>query len=108
MVQKRLHVLAGLTRHKSNWRIAHLGKILSQISYPPIGWHLIFQQIPLVDDEDARLVFLADVIGELVANGTFSGEALRIALREDLELDPDSPEIMELLRMLGEIGILPE
>ena len=51
---------------------------------------------------------VADVIGELVANGTFSGVAFRIALREDLELDPDSPEIMELLRMLGEIGILPE
>ncbi len=50
---------------------------------------------------------VVDVIEELREQGKLSQETLDAALRDDLELDPDSPAIADLLRMLREIGILP-
>jgi len=50
---------------------------------------------------------VVDVIEELREQGKLSQETLDTALRDDLELDPDSPAIADLLRMLREIGILP-
>lgn len=50
---------------------------------------------------------VVDVIEELRDQGGLSDDALASALRHDLELDPDSPAIADLLHMLREIGILP-
>jgi PqqD family protein of HPr-rel-A system len=50
---------------------------------------------------------VVDVIEELREQGRLGDEALATALRDDLELDPDSPAIADLLRTLREIGILP-
>lgn len=50
---------------------------------------------------------VVDVIQELREQGKLSDEALAAALRDDLELEPESPAIADLLRMLREIGILP-
>lgn len=50
---------------------------------------------------------VVDVIEELREQGKLSQETLDAALHDDLELDPDSPAIVDLLRMLREIGILP-
>ncbi len=49
---------------------------------------------------------VADLIAELSVDGPVSIARIRAALREELELDPDHPGIRELLRMLGEIGLL--
>lgn len=50
---------------------------------------------------------VVEVIEELRDQGRLSDAALAAALRDELELDPDSPAIADLLRMLREIGILP-
>ena len=50
---------------------------------------------------------VVDVIEELREQGKLSDEALAAALRDDLELDPESPAMADLLRMLREIGTLP-
>jgi PqqD family protein of HPr-rel-A system len=49
---------------------------------------------------------IAEEVLELHAAGVTEGEEVDAAIREDLDLDPTSPEIVELLRMLREIGIL--
>lgn len=49
---------------------------------------------------------VADLIDELAQDGPLSSERLSRALREELDLDSDTPEIRELLRMFSEIGML--
>ena len=49
---------------------------------------------------------IADVADELASSGSVTVERLSAALRDELELECDTPEMRELLRMLTEIGIL--
>lgn len=51
---------------------------------------------------------IADLIDELAAEGTVSRARVRAALRDELDLDADTPTIAELLRSLHEIGMLSE
>lgn len=48
----------------------------------------------------------AELIMELCERNSISDMAIRHAIRDELELDPDSPNVTELLRMLREIGLL--
>lgn len=49
---------------------------------------------------------VVDLADELSDSGPVSVDRLSAALREELELDPEAPEIRELMRMLIEIGLL--
>lgn len=51
---------------------------------------------------------VVDLADELSASGPVSVERLSAALREELELDPDAPEMRELMRVLIEIGLLQQ
>lgn len=51
-------------------------------------------------------VEVVDLIAELAADGPLLPARLHAALREELGLDSDTPQMQELLRMLGEIGML--
>jgi PqqD family protein of HPr-rel-A system len=49
---------------------------------------------------------VADVAEELSAQGPVSVERLRGELRAEFDLDCDTPEMRQLLRMMDEIGML--
>lgn len=49
---------------------------------------------------------VADLIDELRERGPLTRERLDAALRAELELDPEAPDIQELLRMFSKIGLL--
>ncbi len=80
-VQKRLHVFAGLSRDERDWHVAHgAERMLNEVGVPahvtlaPIG-RVVEHQVPLVDCEDTGLVFLGNIVGELLveASNTLSG-----------------------------------
>lgn len=49
---------------------------------------------------------VADLIDELAEEGPVTMARVATALRAELELESDTPQIEELLRMLNEIGML--
>jgi PqqD family protein of HPr-rel-A system len=49
---------------------------------------------------------VADLIDELRESGPLTRESLDAALRADLDLDPEAPDIRELLRMFSTVGLL--
>ncbi|NLF54575.1 MAG: HPr-rel-A system PqqD family peptide chaperone [Thauera phenolivorans] len=49
---------------------------------------------------------VAEIAEELSAEGPVSAEVLRRQLREEFQLDCDTPEMRQLLRMMGDIGML--
>lgn len=49
---------------------------------------------------------VADLVDELSETGRVTHERLASAVRVDLELDPHSPEMRDLLRMFQDIGLL--
>jgi PqqD family protein of HPr-rel-A system len=49
---------------------------------------------------------VVELIAELEADGPLPPARLQAALHEELGLDSDTPQMQELLRMLGEIGML--
>ncbi|MGL1832474.1 hypothetical protein ACKVEX_02590 [Rhodocyclaceae bacterium SMB388] len=51
---------------------------------------------------------VADLIDELRETGPVTRPRLDSAIRVDLELDPQSPEMRDLFRMFEDIGLLGE
>ncbi len=49
---------------------------------------------------------VADLVDELSESGPVTIGRISAAVRDELALDPDRPEMRELLRMLEEIGML--
>ena len=49
---------------------------------------------------------LVDLIAELQSDGPLPADRLQASLHEELGLDSGTPQLQELLRMLGEIGML--
>ena len=49
---------------------------------------------------------VVDLVEELAVTSPVSVERLSAALRSELDLDPEAPDLRQLLRMLAEIGIL--
>ncbi len=49
---------------------------------------------------------VADLIEDMRLSGPLTADRLNLAIRNDLELDPQSASIQELLRMFAEIGLL--
>src|SRR5215471_3589146 len=66
MIEQRLDVFPRLARDEGNGDMPHRGKSVAQIVNPPLGWHLAVEQVPLVDDEDARFVLLRNIFAKLL------------------------------------------
>lgn len=49
---------------------------------------------------------VADLVDELSETGPVARDRLESAVRTDLELDPQSPEMRDLFRMFQDIGLL--
>ena len=78
-VHDRLDVLAGLGRDERHGHVAHRAERMldeigesAHVALRGVG-RVVQHQVPLIDREDARLVFLGDVIGQLLVE---PGDAL--------------------------------